>query len=307
MIEIGEQCRNRWPSILPLFGIETRHLSGKHGPCPLCGGGTDRFRFDDKDGRGTFICNQCGAGDGMKFVMLKTGLRFVEAAKEIRARLGETTAAPAKPAIDYDAARQRAVDLFMRSIPVCQDEAAHYLASRGLPGPYPTALRFNGSIPVKGHPSRQYLPALLALVTDADGNPVNTHRTYLENGGKARMDDPRKMMLGKIPAGSAIRLGAHDGRLGIAEGIETALAVKKRFGVTCWSAISTTILSKFVPPADVRELIIYADNDLNFAGQTAAMELARAVATMTDGPTVEVCVPSIAGTDWADSIKTEAV
>jgi putative DNA primase/helicase len=306
MIEIGEQCRNRWPSILSLFGIDSRYLTGKHGACPLCGDGTDRFRFDDKEGRGTFYCNQCGAGDGMKFIMLKTGLKFFEAAKEIRARLGETTAAPAKPTIDYDAARQRAIDLFTRSFPICQDEAAHYLASRGLPGPYPAALRFNSSISVKGHPSRQYMPALLALVTDADGNPVNVHRTYLENGGKARMDDPRKMMLGKIPAGSAIRLGAHDGRLGIAEGIETALAVKKRFGVTCWSAISTTILSKFIPPPNVRELIIYADNDLNFAGQTAAMELARTVATMKDGPTVEVCVPNVAGTDWADGIKQEA-
>ncbi|MDI5829610.1 hypothetical protein MJN51_36035, partial [Salmonella enterica subsp. enterica serovar Kentucky] len=35
----------------------------RHAPCPACGG-KDRFRFDD-NGRGSFICNQCGAGDGL--------------------------------------------------------------------------------------------------------------------------------------------------------------------------------------------------------------------------------------------------
>ncbi|NYY79755.1 hypothetical protein DMH17_06695 [Raoultella planticola] len=33
----------------------------------MCGG-ADRFRFDDKEGRGTWFCNQCGAGDGLKLV-----------------------------------------------------------------------------------------------------------------------------------------------------------------------------------------------------------------------------------------------
>ncbi|MDX8407281.1 MAG: primase-helicase zinc-binding domain-containing protein, partial [Mariprofundaceae bacterium] len=42
-------------------------LDGKHRPCPACGG-KDRFRFDDKEGRGSHICSQCGAGDGFELV-----------------------------------------------------------------------------------------------------------------------------------------------------------------------------------------------------------------------------------------------
>src|SRR3546814_9555329 len=65
MIGIADQCINRWPSILPQFGISPSYLTGKQTPCPTCGG-KDRFRFDNKDGRGTYYCNKCGPGDGVQ-------------------------------------------------------------------------------------------------------------------------------------------------------------------------------------------------------------------------------------------------
>ena len=48
------------------LGIEIG--TGKHTSCPACGG-KDRFRFDDKQGDGTFYCNQCGAGNGFQLIM----------------------------------------------------------------------------------------------------------------------------------------------------------------------------------------------------------------------------------------------
>ncbi|MBF0310175.1 MAG: toprim domain-containing protein [Magnetococcales bacterium] len=66
-------ARGRWPDILPRFGMGPEFLTGKHGPCPFCGG-RDRFRFDDQDGDGTFICNQCGAGDGFTLAGKLLGL-----------------------------------------------------------------------------------------------------------------------------------------------------------------------------------------------------------------------------------------
>ena len=67
----------------PSLGVPESYLSGKHGPCPLCGEGKDRFRFDDREGRGTWICSQCGAGDGMELAMRFTGLGFAEVASKI--------------------------------------------------------------------------------------------------------------------------------------------------------------------------------------------------------------------------------
>jgi putative DNA primase/helicase len=62
-----ERARFRWREILPQLGVETRYLTNKHGPCPICRKGRDRFRFDDRDGSGSYICSQCGAGSGIIF------------------------------------------------------------------------------------------------------------------------------------------------------------------------------------------------------------------------------------------------
>lgn len=53
--------------IFPAVGIKLHGNGKKHQPCPLCGG-SDRFRCDDKNGTGSWICNQCGAGNGYTLV-----------------------------------------------------------------------------------------------------------------------------------------------------------------------------------------------------------------------------------------------
>ena len=63
---------DRWPWILTRFGIPASALKGKNCPCPGCGG-KDRFRFDNKDGTGSFLCSQ-GTGD----VLAGTGWTLLE-------------------------------------------------------------------------------------------------------------------------------------------------------------------------------------------------------------------------------------
>ena len=63
--EVTAEAVGKWQSIFSSLGIEVGN--GKHCPCPVCGG-KDRFRFDNKDGRGTYICNQCGSGDGLELI-----------------------------------------------------------------------------------------------------------------------------------------------------------------------------------------------------------------------------------------------
>ena len=69
-----EEARGYWPSILQTLNIAVPSKPMQHGPCPVCGG-KDRFRFDDKDGLGTWFCNQCTprAGDGFRLVRNVTG------------------------------------------------------------------------------------------------------------------------------------------------------------------------------------------------------------------------------------------
>ena len=83
---ITSQASGQWESIiLSLAG--TKLEKGKHSPCPVCGG-KDRFRFDDQEGRGTWICNQCGggkpkAGDGLTLLADIQGVDTVTAANEV--------------------------------------------------------------------------------------------------------------------------------------------------------------------------------------------------------------------------------
>ena len=57
--------------IFPSVGIRFEKQPKLHQPCPVCGG-SDRFRCDDKQGTGSWICSHCGSGDGFKLVDLYT-------------------------------------------------------------------------------------------------------------------------------------------------------------------------------------------------------------------------------------------
>ena len=75
--DIKAAAQYRWQEIHAAIGIDPRYLKNKHQPCPACGG-KDRFRYNDKDGNGTFICSHYhnGAGDGFGFGNALSELRF---------------------------------------------------------------------------------------------------------------------------------------------------------------------------------------------------------------------------------------
>ena len=89
-----KQACGHWPRILPALGMKV--IKNRHQACPVCGG-ADRFRFDDKEGRGTWFCNQCGAGDGLKLVEKVFGVSPSDAAAKVAAVTGSLP--PADPAV----------------------------------------------------------------------------------------------------------------------------------------------------------------------------------------------------------------
>jgi len=73
--EVKRSAKGKWASILADSGIDPVTLQNRHGFCPGCGG-IDRFRFDDKNGDGTFFCNGGGepiSGDGFILIQHVTG------------------------------------------------------------------------------------------------------------------------------------------------------------------------------------------------------------------------------------------
>ena len=109
MSRIQDLANGHWPSILgALAGLSTQQLTDKHQPCPLCGG-EDRYRFDDKDGTGSWYCNKCGGrdcqgggGTGMDLLMRRNGWEFKDACKRIEQHLGITPTRPEPPLAKWD-------------------------------------------------------------------------------------------------------------------------------------------------------------------------------------------------------------
>jgi putative DNA primase/helicase len=303
-LDVRAAAAGRWRSILSTLGMDDKALSGKHCACPMCGG-KDRFRFDDKDGRGSYFCSGCGAGDGVKLVMGLTGQAFKDAARQIERLAGVVQPAASKPERSDEDKLAALRRVWSASKPIQRgDEAEQYLLGRGLRlHDLPESIRVHSALRYNDGDVIGTYAAMLAVVTGPDGKARSLHRTYLQEARKAPVAAPKKLMQGLPISGAAIRLTAVSRVLGIAEGIETALAASELFETPVWSCISTAGIESFEPPAGVDHVIIFADHDESFAGQKAAFAAAHRLKLKGFG--VEVCIPPTVG-DWLDELNHRA-
>ncbi|VFS40108.1 Uncharacterized protein conserved in bacteria [Serratia liquefaciens] len=215
--QISAAARGKWPVILQMLRIDVPE-NGRHGPCPKCGG-KDRFRLDDLDGRGTWICSQCGNGDGLDLVKLITGYGVRKAAQEVAQVLNvpDVQELPVKPA------RQKAPKRDMSLTVAALMKESHtgespYLTGKGFAG-YPASL--TGSVQ---HISGKDFPAgslLLPLTTNAGA--VTGAQLIAPTGEKSIL--PGSTMKGAFVALSPLP-SEPPVQVVITEGYATALTVK---------------------------------------------------------------------------------
>jgi len=306
-LSVSDAAKGRWRGILPALGVEAVYLTGRHGPCPACGG-KDRFRWDNREGRGTWYCNICGAGDGVSLLMAVNGWDFTEAAQRVEAVMGDfRVETNTRPEMTDEQRRAALNSVWSASRPIEPGDAAdRYLRkARGIERvEWPKVLRIHDKLPHKDKAgATTYWPALVAMVQGIDGKPASIHRTWLaEDGpGKAPVDEPRKLMAGSLPEGYAIRLDEPAEKMVVAEGIETAFSAAALWRCPAWATISAQGLSKWQPPEGVRQVIIAGDADAKFAGQIAAFTLGWRLIRAEYEVTVEI--PGRIGEDWNDVLR----
>ena len=303
-VELIAKCRGRWKAILVHFGVPVEYLDGKHHPCPVCGG-VDRFRFDNQDGTGSWFCGQHlpkQAGYGLQLVLEVLKCSVPEAMNRIEVIVDTAPSAPIIPVRNKIDPRPLLNKLWLLSDPLTgSDMVSKYLHSRGLVLT-PRNIRINTSCYEPDSSKR--MTAMVARIQNAAGKPISLHRTYLENGSKAEILAAKKIMPGtESLQGSAVRLFSSQdklfwpGILGIAEGIETAIACAHHFQIATWACISSTLMPSWLPPEQVREVYVFGDNDANYAGQEAAYRLAHIL--HRKGLIVKVMIPDDVG-DFAD-------
>ncbi|MEA5104592.1 primase-helicase zinc-binding domain-containing protein [Pantoea sp. S18] len=259
-----------WPQLLPALGISI-HASGRHGACPVCGG-KDRFRFDNQDGRGTWYCNQCGAGDGLNLVEKALDVSAKEAAIKIANMLGAlppVSKAPANTA-DKAAAQSEAAARAQKLIAAAVSRTDNaYLLSKGLHST--TALTLAAGLRCGGISFAA--GDLVVPLTDESGNAFNIQ--LISAAG-----DKRTLPGGQVK-GAYHLAGEPDGKtLWLTEGYATGLTVQRLMGQPVYVALSANNLPALA--AQLRKtnpdalMLIAADRDDNGTGQLKADEAAKA-------------------------------
>ncbi|HHY2534754.1 TPA: primase-helicase zinc-binding domain-containing protein [Klebsiella variicola] len=286
-----KQACGHWPRILPALGMKV--IKNRHQACPVCGG-ADRFRFDDKEGRGTWFCNQCGAGDGLKLVEKVFGISASEAAGKVNAVTGNlppvapemVATAEAGTEADRKAAAALAVRLLEKTRPATGNA---YLTRKGFAGRECLTL----TTPHKTGGVAYRAGDVVVPLYDGTGALVNLQFINAEGlkrtlkGGQVK--GACHLIDGQKQAGK---------RLWIAEGYATALTVHHLTGETVMVALSSVNLLSLASLARSKhpacQIILAADRDLNGDGQTKA----AAAAAACEGV---VALPPVFG-DWNDAM-----
>ena len=299
MAKTADAAAGRWHGILSSLGIDPSYLTGRHGPCPICGEGRDRFRFDDKEGRGTYFCSQCGSGDGFTLLMNFNGWDFRTAAKEVEAIIGVVEFKPIPKKKD-PLPRLKKIAAGAQVL-TGEDPATRYLMRRGLKAT-PDELKYHPGLDYYDGKTRiGVFPCLLAVVKDVAGNNLTYHATYLSvEGAKANVPNPKKILPPLNPiSGGAIRLFGAGDHICLSEGIETAIAAHEATGLPSWATISAGGMESFDPPNGIRKITIFADNDKSYTGQKAAYVLANRLRVKHKIDT-DVIIPIKEGHDYCD-------
>jgi predicted P-loop ATPase len=222
---------------------------------------------------------------------------FDEAARYARLdRPAPARPAPATPDHSHEVAR-----ILAGCAPLAGTVAERYLQARGLRDPASPDLLFNPDL--ADFDTRRGWPGMVARVRDGAGEPTGgIHRTFLLDDGSGKAPAGKKM-LGPV-AGGSVRLFAigDDGHLGIAEGIETALAARAIFGIPTWAALSADGLRKWEWPPDIKRVTIFAD--AGDAGQQAAAALAE---RLNLAGIANMVVSPLHGDDFNDDLRRGAV
>ncbi|HGA2239387.1 TPA: primase-helicase zinc-binding domain-containing protein [Enterobacter roggenkampii] len=255
--DVRSRANGYWPSILERLAIPTNRSEGA---CPACGGKT-RYRFDDKDGRGTYYCSHCGAGTGLDLVMKVNQCGAREAAELVADAMAlplpEPKPAGEKPQTDIAG---KVAALTAKASP----GQSAYLTSKGLLCSFP--MLSDGS--------------LLLVLKNGAGTTTGAQ--------VIKPDGSKRLVAGTVKKGSFHVVNSVESTetVIIAEGLATTLSVNLMRPDAL--AVVAVDAGNLLPVAEVMrrrypeaQIIIAADNDIKpgepNTGKEAAEKAAKAV------------------------------
>ncbi|HEY0209505.1 DUF927 domain-containing protein [Acerihabitans sp.] len=275
--DVRAKATGHWPVILQRLDIP---INRHEGECPSCGGAT-RYRFDDKEGRGTYHCSHCGAGTGLDLV-IKVKRCDARQAAELVANVMAIPLPEPKPAREKPQSNQSITDKVAALVAKAKPGISAYLQNKGLDCPN--------------------MPIL------ADGSLVLTLQTMdgtVTGAQLIRPDGEKKLLAGSKKKGAyhiTHRIELPDVII-LSEGIGTAISVGlMRPEAMIVAAIDAgnllPVAQGFREKYPTARIIIAADNDVkpghSNVGKESAEKAAIAVAGWVTLP------PTDHKADWDD-------
>ncbi|WGM04045.1 VapE domain-containing protein [Arsenophonus nasoniae] len=286
-----EQAKNQWEYVLNQLNISTNR---KESPCPACGGNT-RYRFDDLEGRGTYFCSHCGAGDGLSIVMKVYKLNAQEAAKMIVDVLGLQQEKPIEPVQPIQQTKPTKLiadiaDKVRGLLKSAKKAESIYLKSKGLTGMY--NILNDGS--------------LLLPLTTVDG--VITGAQIIKPDGEKRLISGTKKKSAFIPIKEINELNGYVDTIIITEGYATALTVDMVADGYVVAAVDAgnllSVAEAFREKYPNADIYIAGDNDVSNdgnVGKDAAEKAAKAVGGKFSLPKTDYQC------DWNDYFQAKGI
>ncbi|MCL6357255.1 DUF927 domain-containing protein [Pectobacterium parmentieri] len=294
--KVSAAAGGRWHDVLSQLGIEVPRHPTTLTPCPACGG-TDRFQFDNLEGRGTWHCRHCKpeAGDGLALVMNVRQCAAMDAAQlvaevlGIDARILEQPTRQSEPPAENNGRSPSVGEKAQRFTPrlaklttQTQPGKSAYLAGKGLTGfSYP--LLSDGT--------------LLLTLQDANGT-TTAAQTIKPDGSKRLVTDSAKR-----GAYHAVNAPEQPDTVIIGEGLATALSVHlmrpKALTIAAIDAGNMVPVAKAMRTQYAHaQIILAADNDIVAGKPNAGKDWAEKAAREVNGWIA--LPPTNEKTDWDD-------
>ncbi len=260
---------------------------------------------------GAYFNHETGeGGDIISLIQHKLQTDFKGALVFARKFIGNAPLQPITPPdnlqrkIDEKAVQKRdkALAMLKRSIPIKNTLAEVYLRKyRAISlEQIPATLRFIEH--AYNHTADGFYPAMIASVSDAIGNPIAAQCTFLDpkTGDKLQGNGIKSRLMFGGCKGGAIHLSPATDRLALCEGIEDGLSILQSApDLAVWATSGTSNLRAVQIPDFVKEVIIFADNDV--AGVEAAKDLSARL--VSKNKTVRIAKPPAGFKDFNDLLR----
>ncbi|MBD2815255.1 DUF927 domain-containing protein [Xenorhabdus sp. Flor] len=275
--DIVKAANGRWFYILSNLGVSVPE-NNKHGACPKCGG-KDRFRFDDKNGKGTWFCNHCGSGDGLDLLKLVTGQDIKTACSEINKILLLPEFKKITPTRVKKVSAQKGIELFEKLKALCFSGESQYLSNKGLTNHQYLITQ------------QQYIQGELTFPIGSLLLPLVDNQRSIKGGQLISPKGEKSLLAGSALSASFIvvadKTDKNIEQVVITEGFATGLSLSKVIDAFIVAAVAATNLVKVAQQLRERcpqaKIIIAGDNDLIDGKENTGKLWAEKAAKAVDG------------------------